>query len=453
MKTDAKQKTLKRTLSLWDATAINVGAIIGGGIFVVTGIVAGLAGSALIFSIIVAAVISLFTALSFAELTSWQPIEGSVYEYARQLISPFSGFLAGWMWMLSNIFSGAAVSLGFAFYFSTVFPNLPNNLIAAIMCIAFTALNFIGARQSALLNNILVAIKLLALSFFVAFGAFHATTANFLPFMPLNAGVIYGACFIFFAYGGFARAAVVAEEVKDAKRTVPKAILLSLAISTLVYVLVGTVAVGLVGAAKLAQSNSPLTTAISETGSSAAIQIVSVGGLVATASVLLTSILGVSRMAYSMARRNDMPQTLTKLHQRFYTPYYSILITGTAMTALVLFFDLTKVVAISTFALLFYYAITNLASLKLKTQNRRYPKFVPVLGLSTCLALLTLILFVSTQSWIIGIIGLMAGTVYYVLKNRRGNASQGKKRSWFSALISFFLACFRVLGVVLRFRL
>src|SRR4030042_5145222 len=113
MECNKKPKQLKRSLGLWSATAINVGAIIGGGIFVVTGIVAGLAGSAFIISIVVAAVIALFTALSFVELTAWQPVEGSGYEYVRRLVSPFAGFLSGWMWMIGHTFGGDAVSLGF----------------------------------------------------------------------------------------------------------------------------------------------------------------------------------------------------------------------------------------------------------------------------------------------------------------------------------------------------
>jgi len=407
---------LKRSLGLLDATAISVGAIIGGGIFVVTGIVAGLAGSALVVSMVVAAVIAFFTALSFAELAAWQPVEGSVYEYARQVISPFSGFLAGWMWMVSNTFTGAAVSLGFAYYLTATFPDLPANVVAAVLCLAFTALNFFGARESARLNTVLVVAKLLILGFFVVFGAFNANTANFAPFEPFNEGVLYGAYFIFFAYTGFARAAVVAEEVKDAKRNVPKALLLSLAVSTIIYVLVGIVAVGLVGSAGLAGSNSPLAEAISATGSPLAVQVVSFGGLLATASVLLTAVLGVSRMAYSMARRGDLPQVLAKLNPKFSTPYYSIWAVGILMAALVLFFDLTGVVAVSTFGAIFYYAFTNASALKLKTEKRRYHKLIPIVGLGTCIVLLAFILFAATQAWIIGGICLIAGAVYYGAK-------------------------------------
>ncbi len=346
-------RKLKRSIGLWSAIAINVGAIIGGGIFVVTGIVAGYAGSALVVSMIIAGVIAFITAWSFARLTAWQPVEGGVYEYGRQLVSPYAGFLAGWMWLVANTFTGAAVSLGFAYYLTAAFPSLPTTVVAAVMCLVFTALNVVGAKDSARVNNILVAIKLTVLAFFVVFGIFSVNPGNFSPFIPISNGVLYGTFFIFFAYGGFARVSVVAEEVKDAKRNVPRALLLSLGISMVVYVLVGLVAVGLLGPAGLAASSSPLTTAIGVTGNSLAMQIVSFGGLVATASVLLTAILGVSRMAFSMARRSDLPSALARLHSRFFTPYYAIIATGVLMAVLVLFVDLTSVVAISTFALLF----------------------------------------------------------------------------------------------------
>ncbi len=408
-----RQEKLKPSLSLFDATAISVGAIIGAGIFIVTGIAAGFAGSALIVSMIIAAIIALLTALSFAELTAWQPKEGSIYEYTYQLISPLAGFLTGWMWILSNTFAGAAVSLGFAYYLTAIYRTLPANVIAALICIAFTTLNFLGIRQSALINNILVVAKLLILAFFVIVGVEYINRANFASFAPLEVGVFYGAFYIFFAYGGFARVAVIAEEVKDAKRNVPKAILLSLAISTLVYILVGVVAVGLIGAPSLSASQSPLTDAINITGNTTATYTVSAGGLLATASVLLTSILGVSRMAYAMGRRKDLPQALSKLHQKFNTPYYSIWIFGITMTLLALFVDLSKVVAISTFALLFYYTLANVSALRLKVQKRLYPQLIPVLGAITCLALM---IFIPIEAWIIGAAGLAAGVIVYWAK-------------------------------------
>ncbi|MBS7635898.1 amino acid permease [Candidatus Bathyarchaeota archaeon] len=159
-KNSSQHGELKPTLGLFDATAISIGAIVGAGIYVVTGIAARFAGPALIVSMLLAAAISTLTALSFAELTLWKPIEGSIYEYSYQLISPFAGFLAGWMWVISNTFVGAAVSLGFASYLCALFPALPPNVAAAVFLLLFTALNFLGVRQSALLNNVLVAAKL-----------------------------------------------------------------------------------------------------------------------------------------------------------------------------------------------------------------------------------------------------------------------------------------------------
>lgn len=420
-----EHRKLKRSIGLWSAVAINVGAIIGGGIFVVIGIVAGYAGSALVISMIIAGIIAFITATSFAKLTAWQPVEGSVYEYGRQLISPFSGFLAGWMWMVANTFTGAAVSLGFAYYLTATFPGLPSNMIAAALCLGFTVLNLVGARESAGVNNFLVTIKLAVLGFFVVFGALHVNTSNFIPFEPLSSGVLYGSFFIFFAYGGFARVAVVAEEVKDANRNVPRAMLLALGISMIVYVLVGIIAVALLKPAALAGSGSPLTLAMNATGNPLAVQIVSVGGLVATASVLLTAIMGVSRMAYSMARRNDLPSALARLHSKFCTPYYAILAAGVLMAVLVVFVDLTRVVAISTFALLFNYSITNTAAFKLKSEPKRH-KVMPLLGLATCLMLLAFILLASPDAWVIGVVFLIAGAVYYAVRKKINQPDEKK---------------------------
>jgi APA family basic amino acid/polyamine antiporter len=414
---DLYKQGLKPTLSLWDATAISIGAIVGAGIYVVTGIAVGFAGPALIVSMLLAAAISMLTAISFAELTAWKPIEGSIYEYTYQLISPLAGFLTGWMWVISNTFAGAAVSLGFASYLCALFPALPPNVVAAVFCFLFTALNFLGIRQSALLNNVLVAAKLSILGFFVIYGFFYMNPSNFASFNLFQVGVLSGAFYIFFAYGGFARVAVVAEEVKDAKRNVPRAIMLSLAISTAVYILVGFVAVGLIEASRLAKSNSPLAEAISVTGNSLAVYTVSAGGLIATASVLLTAILGVSRMAYAMARRKDLPQALSRLHPKYNTPYLAIWIVGAIMILLVLFVDISRVVAISNFALLFYYTLANVSALRLKAHNRIYPKIVSVLGATSCMALLIFTFYALPQAWIIGVATLAAGIIYYWLKS------------------------------------
>ncbi|MDI6690684.1 MAG: amino acid permease [Candidatus Bathyarchaeota archaeon] len=167
----------------------------------------------------------------------------------------------------------------------------------------------------------------------------------------------------------------------------------------------------------MADSNSPLKEAIRIIKNPAAEYFVSLGGLLATASVLLTSILGVSRIAYAMARKEDLPKALSKLHKKYATPYYSILIIGALMTLLVLSIDLTSVVAISTFALLFYYSLANLSALRLNV-NEKISKVYPRIGALTCFVLLVFILLVSPQSWMMGTASLLIGAVFYAAKQR-----------------------------------
>jgi len=301
---------------------------------------------------------------------------------------------------------------------ATLFPFLPVTLVAAVLCLSFTFLNYVGVRQSAMVNDALVVAKISILLFFIAFGLSFIRLSNFEPFIPKGfSGVLKGAALIFFAYGGYARVTVVAEEVKDASRTIPRAIILALTISTLLYVFIGFVAVGLAGSQSLAASGSPLAVAIGATGNSLAVFVVSLGAMIATASVLLMTILGVSRMTFAMARNNQLPTFLSQIHPRFQTPHYAILITGLSSSALV-FGGFSRVVAVGTFSLLFHHAFVNLSATRLKAENRRYPVFVSVIGLLLCL---TLLAFLSSDAWIIGIASLIIGSVYYAFRVRRKN--------------------------------
>lgn len=404
---------LKREIGLFGATALGIGAIIGSGIFIVTGIVAGIAGPAMIISVLIAGVIALFSALSVAELSAYLPEEGGTYAYAQKLISPFAGFIAGWIWVFSNIFVGAAVSLGFAHYFVTLFPAIPLKIIAVIICLIFIIINYLGLKESTVLNNLLVTVKVLILLFFVVFGLGFFIADHFTPFTPTGmTGILSGAALIFFAYTGFARVTIMAEEVKEPEKTIPRSIYLALGISTVIYILVSLVAVGIAGTPALAQSGSPLAGAIRVTGSPESVLLISLGAMIATASVLLTTIMGISRIVFAMARNNDLPQFLSRISPRFSTPHYAIWITGVFMTAAVLIADLALVVAVSTFAMLIFYFIANIAALRLPGEYRHYPSVVPFTGAVTCAGLVA---FLSINSWIIGIVGLAIGIVWYVI--------------------------------------
>jgi APA family basic amino acid/polyamine antiporter len=414
---------LKRTLDLFDATAISIGAIIGAGIFVVTGIVAGLAGPSLVISIVLAGVIASFSALSFSQLSAYMPKEGGGYQFTYRMVSPYTGFLSGWMWIFSYVFVGAAVSLGFANYLAALVPALSSNtvdIVAVAFCLLFTLLNYFGIRQSAMVNNVLVVSKILILVFFIILGLGFVNLNNFSPVAPNGfVGVLEGTSLIFFAYFGYARVTILAEEIKGASRNIPRAIILSLVLSTVLYALVGFVAVGLVGSNSLSQSASPLADAINVTRNSTAVFIVSLGAIIATASVLLMTILGVSRMTFAMARNGQLPTFLSRIHPKFQTPSYAILITGLVSSVLV-FGGFSRIVAVSTFSLLFHHALVNLSAIRLKAENRRYPVSVSVIGFLLCLSLLV---FLSSDAWIIGIAGLIVGSLYYLL-GVKGRESQ-----------------------------
>jgi basic amino acid/polyamine antiporter, APA family len=407
---------LKREIGLFDATALGIGAIIGSGIFIVTGIVAGIAGPAMVFSVIIAGVIAVFSAMSVAELGAYLPEEGGTYAYAQKLISPFAGFIAGWIWIFSNIFVGAAVSLGFAHYFVTLFPSVPVKVMAVAICLIFILINYLGLKGSVLFNNLLVMAKILILLFFIVFGLGFVRPGTFTLSEPdSSAGILSGAALIFFAYTGFARVTIMAEEIKDPEITIPRSIFLALGISTAVYLFVSIVAVGLAGAPALAHSGSPLADAIGMTGNSGAVLVISLGAMIATASVLLTTNMGISRVVFSMARSQDLPLLFGRIHPRFSTPHYAIVITGACMIAALLLADLALVVSVSTFAMLLYYLIANIAALRLPRDHLMYPRGVPIIGALSCIGLIA---FLSRDSWMIGCIGLATGGLWFVLHRK-----------------------------------
>jgi APA family basic amino acid/polyamine antiporter len=414
-----KRSGLRRTLGLFDAVSIGMGAIIGAGIFVALGIAAGMAGPGLILSVIIAGIVASFTALSFAELGSAIPKEGGAYEYVFSVVSPSLGFLTGWMWLFGQIVTGAAVSLGLAAYLALFVP-IPLKLIAVSACLLFMLVNLIGVKQSGLVNDALVVLKIAALCVFVIVGVFHVQASNFSPLFPNGfSGVINGAALIFFAYLGFGRIATVSEEVKNAGKRIPLSILLALGISTLLYLLVSYTALGVVGYAKLSASGSPLADAMSATGNDLATWVVSIGGILATASVLLTTILGVSRVSFSMARNKQVPSFINALHPRFGTPYISILVTGLLMAFLAFAWDLKQVFSLASFSVIITHVLVNYSALKLGKDKRRFRvPFSPIpqlLGIVSCLVLAFSLL---PETWAMASGVLAVGVIFYLLERR-----------------------------------
>jgi len=379
---------LRRELGLADAVAIGLGAIVGAGLFVVTGVAAGVAGPAFLVGLILAALVAACNALSSAQLAATFPQSGGTYEYGYRLLHPLAGFTAGWMFLVSKLAAAGTVAIGFGGYLQGVLPVVPERLAAVAAILVLAAVNYLGVKKAGRLNMLIVSITLGALVLFVALGASSFSVTNLQPFSPAGwRGVMESAALLFFAYTGYARLATLGEEVREPRRTIPRAILTSLGIAALVYALVSLVAVGAAGAPALAATSAPLEQAALRFCVPEAAIVVAVGATTAMLGVLLSQILGISRMLYAMARRGDLPALLAHVHPRHHVPAYAILLTAVVALLVAVFGSIQVVVSAAAFTILVYYSLTNLAALRLPRDRRLYPRWVSVAGLAGCLTL------------------------------------------------------------------
>ena len=409
-------------LSLFDAVNISLGSIIGAGIFVILGAAAAVAGPALVLSVLIAAFVSLLTGLSTAELSRMYPRSGGVYLFTREILSDFLGFLVGWIWLFSNVVGGATVAVGFGHYLTFFFPKLPT-AVGIVAVVVFTVMiHLAGAKESSRFNNVLVMFKIAILIFFSAAAFLHYQGPNFRPFLPFGfRGVWAGAATIFFAYAGFARVAIVADEIEEPQKNVPRATLISIFISTVVYVIVAVAAVGGAGSKLLAGSGSPLADALGSMGMAFGSRLVALGGLAATGTVALASVLGISRLAQVIARNGELPALVGRSGGRAAVPRNAILIGGAAMLALAFAADLPHIAYISSFSLLLYYAALNLSGLKVLKGGMR---IVTGLGLLSCLVLMANL---PRRSWVVGAAVVAAGAIYQWGRTALSRARSAKK--------------------------
>ena len=448
---------LKRTLGFFDATAIGIGAVIGAGIFVALGPAVGYAGPAVVVSMVVAGIVAFFAAISFAELGSAIPKEGGTYQYAYEMINPFVGFISGCMWLFAQTVAGSAVCIGLASYLIGLVPYLTNhmlffstritifshsysysistlNIVAVSAALILTALNLRGIKQSARVNNVLVVTKILILCFFIIVGAFHVNASNYSDFAPNGLfGILQGAGLIFFAYLGFGRIAALGEEVKNPKRTLPLAIFLALGASMILYIATGFIATGLVNYKILGLSSSPLAEAAKATGSYSVFAIVSFGALVATISVLLTNLLGLSRVSFAMARNGQFPKALSKINPKIGTPYLSILLTGSLMAVLAFFLDLRQAVAVTSFSMLATHIILHSSAIRLRKKSPDLKTFkAPFFPLVQCLGLASCVILMFSlpiEAWIISIIVMLIVSGLYQLGSHDGEKEKKERET------------------------
>lgn len=404
-----KAPGLRRELGLGDAVGIGFGAIVGAGIFAVTGIAAGVAGPAVLVALPLAGVAAAANALSSAELAAAYPQAGGTYEYGYRVLHPWAGFAAGWMFLASKTAAAGTVGLAIAAYLERVAPGLPGRAVALVAIAVFTAVNARGVRKSAAANLGIVAAATAALLAFSVVGAARFDAANLHPFAPTGAGgVLRAAALLFFAYTGYARVATLGEEVRDPRRTIPRAILTTVAGVSVLYLLVTVAAVGSVGAPVLARTDAPLAEAARALGMPALETAVSAGAVCAMLGVLLSQLLGLSRMVFAMARRGDLPGALAAVDPRSGAPVRAVVLVGAGAALAAAFGTLRSIAPAASFAILLYYALANLAALRMPRELRLYPSAVPALGLAACVLLAASL---EPRTALVGIAVLAAGFV------------------------------------------
>jgi APA family basic amino acid/polyamine antiporter len=422
-------QTLKRVLGAGDLIMLAIGAVIGAGIFSSIGTAAAGevlpsgevvrygAGPALVFSFVLLGVVCGLAALCYAELAAMIPQAGSAYAYSYATLGELIAWIIGWDLILEYAVGNIAVAIAWSGYFMSLLsgfgltmpawlthgyrtallssdpavhallqsaPRVAGipillNIPAAVIVMAITWLLYIGVRESARANNIIVVVKLLVLGFFVVLGGMHIDPANYRPFAPNGwAGIHQGAAIVFFAYIGFDAISTAAEETRNPQRNMPIGILAGLAVCTLIYVIVGIVATGVVPYQQLKASD-PLARALEIAGMPTASWIVSFGAVVSLTAVLLVFQYGQPRIFLAMARDGLLPGWASKIHPKYRTPHVTTVVTGVvvAMGSLVMdeneIYDLTNIGTLAAFAVV----CIGVLVLRYKDPDRPRPFRVP----------------------------------------------------------------------------
>ena len=407
---------LLRQLGLLDAIFAALGTMIGAGVFVAMGQAAGATGGSLPLAILLSAVVAICNALSAAELGINYPLAGGAYEFGYRVIAPTVGFTAGWIFLLAGVAGGATYTLTFAYYLEPFLYGLPLRVTSVALTAMALIINALGIRISARANNALVIFKIVILLTFVAIGILAFDPHRLTPFFLGGAsGLLTAAALLFFAFTGYARPVTIVEELRNPRSDLPRAVAIAVGSTTLLYLAVGTVALGLVGPQALGESRAPLRTALELGRVPFGPDLISVGALVATGNVLLMELWGLSRLVFAMARRGDLPSHLAHIETNG-VPLRALIAVGLIVIILTALVDLRPALEASSLGLLIYYGLTNLAALRLEPSARLFHPVVPALGLGGCIVL-SLSLPSSTILINLGVIAL--GLAYYYLVKPR----------------------------------
>jgi len=383
-----KEPVLKPQLNFFDAIATGLAAILGAGIFAVIAPAAGIAGPALLISLLIAAFVAFCNAISSAQMAAVLPRTGGTYEFGRRLLGEWWGYSAGWMFLVANTVGPGVIALAFGGYVNAIWGIVPARVAAVIAALVMTFINAAGIRRSVRITDVVVILSILSLLAFVVIGLPQVhLSSNLTPFAPSGiAGILRATALLFFAYTGYSRIATLVEEVHNPRYTIPRATVAALGTATTLYILVAITALGVLGAAGLARTTSPLEATMVAVGSGIGIAIIAAGALLTTFNEGLSDLLGVSRVVFAMSRQTDLPRNFSKLGAD-QNPWRSVLLVGMVAIIVAAFAPFEDAVAISSFGTLLYYTIANLSALRLKKDQRTFPRALSVAGLIGCLAL------------------------------------------------------------------
>src|SRR5687767_379924 len=498
-------KGLKRTLTGLDLTLLGIGAIIGTGIFVLTGTAAAnQAGPAIVLAYVAAGLACGFAALCYAEFASMIPISGSAYTYAYATLGEVFAWMIGWDLILEYAVGSMTVAVGWSGYFQRILAgfgvHLPAwmsaapatgvegallNLPAMIIVLVITALLVIGVRESARFNAAMVAVKLAAIIFFIVVGAGYVQPKNWQPFMPYGVqGIAAAAAVVFFAYIGFDAVSTTAEEAKNPQRDLPIGIIASLIICTVLYLAVAAVLTGIVpviqfraaeaalpGMAMVQQEqsiqflNAPVAYALAFIGQGWAAGLVSAGAVAGITSVLLVMLMSQPRIFFSMSRDRLLPQGVSKVHPRFGTPYITTIITCVVVALVAGLTQIQVVGEMTSIGTLFAFVVVCAAVLvlRVKRPDAKRPFRVPlgpvfpILGILSCAYLM---LSLPVLTWVRFLVWLDIGMIIYWLYGRTHSPLVNKAEhnartpmqalanfiTTFGLLLVFNAACIAILG-------
>lgn len=441
---------LQRSLSAFDLTMIGIGAIIGAGIFAITGSAAATkAGPAIVLSFVVGATGCAFAGLCYAEMAAMIPVAGSAYTYSYATLGELFAWIIGWDLMLEYAVGAITVAISWSGYLVKFLehlgvhlpPELCNgalatytdasgavhhgivNIPAVLLVAGITTLLIIGVKESARATSVIVLIKIAAVLAFLALGFRYVRPENWQPFMPFGKwGVIQGAGVIFFAYIGFDAVTTMSEESKNAQRDLPIGILVSLAVCTVLYIAVSGVLTGIVPYQEL-NVPAPVALALTRVGVHWGAMLVEVGALAGLGSVVLVMMMGQPRVFFAMSRDGLLPESISKVHPRFQTPYRSTLLTGCVVAACASTLSIEIAGELTAIGTLFAFVLVCIGVVVLRRKSPETPRpfraplvpALPILGAIICFAMM---LGLGWPTWLRFLIWLLVGLVIYFTYSR-----------------------------------